>query len=203
MPPIVEGRCSACNAVAARTSDRYMAIFMDEAARELAHQDDPHLIILAHPGESRILAKLGFTFQTAALSGRLVSVSKVFCKECGQSFEIRHLTTGLGVFGCFGFVILVALAIPVGVGIALLVDNWIGCIAGFVTLGLLSAAVDSAVTKFILSRYAERAKRVATSARCPACGSREFGTPVELQREPIPCRACGQREVRFKMIGKS
>jgi|SRR5579883_1378260 len=202
MPVIYEGRCSACRAVTARTSDGYLAVYVDEPASAYAHPDDPHLAILAHPGESWILEELGYSYEAAAWGGRLVSVATVFCRGCGQPFEVRRLTAGLGAFGCGGCLAVVAGAAGTGVTVGLFVDDWVGYVAGWATFVLLVTAVESAVVRFVRWRHADRAARVATPEMCPSCGSREYGRPGALS-DVIPCVTCGQRAVRFRAVGKS
>jgi hypothetical protein len=203
MPEIYEGRCAACNAGTGLTSDGYQAVYVDEPATAHAHPDDPHLVILAHPCESRILKEIGYTHEAAAWGGRLVGVRKVFCKGCGQSFEVRRLTAGLTVFGCGGCLGVVALAATAGVGVGSFVGHgFVGYVAGGATFTLLVEVVEASIDRLVRWRHADRVCRVDTPAQCPSCGSTRFACPGSLRR-PIPCRACGQRAVRFRSVGIS
>jgi hypothetical protein len=201
MAVIYEGRCSACDA-STLTADGYLAVSVDEPASAHAHPNDPYLVILAHPCESLILEEIGYTYKAAALGGRLVGVTNVFCRACGQPFEIRHQTAGLAAFGCGGCLAMMAVAAGAGVGVSLLVDDWIGYVAGWATSALFGIAAESAVVRFVRWRHADRAVRVATPKMCPSCGSREYSRPGALWGA-IPCVACGQRAVRFRAVGKS
>jgi transcription elongation factor Elf1 len=202
MPLIFEGRCSACEAVTPRTSDGYMAVYVDEPALTHAHPCDPNLVILAHPGESWILKEIGYSFEAASLGGRLVSVAKVFCQACGQPFEIRRLTAGLGAFGCVGCFALVVGGVAAIVGVKSLLGNWIGYLVGCAVFVLLMTVAESAVVRFVRSKYPERVARLDTPAICPHCGSPKYSRPGSL-RGLFPCVACGQKAVRFRIVGKS
>jgi predicted Zn-ribbon and HTH transcriptional regulator len=185
MPVIYQGRCTACDAVTGSTSDGYSAVYVDEPATAYAHPDDPHLVILAHPGESLILEEVGYTHKAAASGGRLVAVRQVYCKECGRPFEVRRLTAGLTALGCGGCLGVVALAAVAGVGIGVLVGGWVGDVAGWTAFGLLVAVGEVAVRRSIRWRYSDRARRVDTPTQCPNCGSRRYACPGSLWR-PIP-----------------
>ncbi|HEX4614066.1 MAG TPA: hypothetical protein VH092_38140 [Urbifossiella sp.] len=185
------------------TSDGYQAVYVDEPVTTHAHRDDPHLVILAHPGESQILAEIGLTDEAAAWGGRLVRVRSVFCKGCGRSFEVRRLTAGLTAFGCGGCVGVIALAVVAGAGVGWLVGRgWVGFVAGWAACALLVTGVESAIGWFVRWRFAGRAACVDTPAQCPGCGSGRFVCPGSL-RGPIPCGACGQRAMRFRSVGIS
>lgn len=204
MPSIYEARCSACHAVAeAGCSDGYWAVCVNEPASEHAHPEDPYLVILGHPCESMILAELGDTFSAAAWNGRLVSVAKVFCKNCGRRFEIRRISADLIAFGGGGCLGIVALAAAAAVGVGRWVGaSWVGHFAGCATFGLLITAIDKSVDWFVRTRHREQTARFDTPAKCPHCGSLQYASPGLLRR-PIPCTQCGQRAVRFRVIGKS
>lgn len=202
MPAIYEGRCSACDAVAARTTNGYMAVYVDEPASADAHPDDPHLVILAHPCESLIMQDTGHTYVSATLGGRMVSVAVVFCRSCGRRFEVRRLTAGLGAFGCGGCLVVIAGAIAVGIWVAQLAGGWYGLAAGCLALALLTTATDSAVDRLVRWWHANRVVRLATPCLCPSCGSREYSGPGELSGA-IPCTACGRHAVRFRMVAVS
>lgn len=194
MPPIYEGRCSACPAVV-RTSDGYMALYADEPDARDAHPDDPQLRIVPHPG--------GDIRPRHIWTGRLVHIGVMFCRDCGQKFEVRRLTANLGAFGCSGCLVFIALAAAAGIAVGERVGNgWIGFAAGFLAFWLQVVVAEAAVERLVRWWYAERARRVDTPAQCPACGSRRFSRPGAL-REPIPCGACGHGTVTFRFVAKS
>ena len=203
MPLIYEGRCSACAAVTPITSEGYHAVLVDEPATTYAHPDDPHLVILAHPCEALILEEIGYTYKAVTLGGRLVAVKNVFCRTCGQPFEIRRLTAGLAAFGCGGCLGVVAGAATAGIGVGILVGgDWVGYVAGGATFASLVNVAEASVCRFVRWRYADRAARVATPETCPSCGGHEHSR-VGSRMEPLPCTACGQRAVGFYVVGMS
>jgi ribosomal protein L37AE/L43A len=205
MPAIYQGRCTICDAVTPTTSGFYQALFVDEpAGPRHGHPDDPHLVVLAHPIEALILEEFGCTYESASWGGRLVQVHEVFCRSCGQMFEIRRLNAGMSVFGCLG---LSAVAAVTAVGLGIFVGrNWVGYVAGWVTWLatwlLLFTTVDSGIGWYIRKRYSERAARVATPSCCPQCGSRRYAR-VKSFWSRVPCTACGQRAVRFHLVAFS
>jgi transcription elongation factor Elf1 len=201
MPLIYEGHCSACDS-SELTSDGYTAVYVDEPAKKFAHPNDPHLVILAHPCESLILEEIGYTYQEAAFGGRLVAVKMVFCRTCGQKFEIRGLTAGLAALGAGGCLGVFAGAAAAGIGISLLRSGWLGKVGGYAAFVLLVTAVDSGVFRVVRWVHAYRAAYVATTKTCPHCGGQKYSRGRPL-RSPLRCVVCGQRAVRFRVVGKS
>ena len=196
---LFESRCSACGATTGWARTDYSAVYLDEPAPVYAHPDDPHLVVLARPGLSSILAKFGYSHMSVMWAGRLVSIARVFCRNCGQPFEIRRLTADLGAFGCIGGFALLAGAAGAGVIVGQYLGGWIGYMAGLATMYMLYlGAAKSAVVQFVRWRYSNRAARVATPRMCPTCGSRDCVRPTGMRSGTIPCRACGQRAVRFR-----
>jgi predicted Zn-ribbon and HTH transcriptional regulator len=204
MPAVYQAHCSACNVTSPIGSEGYWAVFLDEpTTSRWAHPDDPHFVVLGHPLESHILSEIGYSYQDAAWGGRLVLVTKAFCRSCGSRFEIRRLSASLGAFGDLGCFGVGTAALGAGVGVGMWVgQGWAGFSAGWATSVFLFGVVESGVRWFVRRRYADRVARVDTPATCPHCGSQDY-TRARPFRGPIPCVECGQRAVRLHCVGKS
>ncbi len=208
MPAIYEGSCSACGAVTKRTRGGYEAVLLDEpASTPHAHPEDPYLVILAHPHQSEILSKTGYSYVAVIRAGRLVEAREVFCKSCGRMFEIRRLDAGLAWFGLWGGLGAVALMLAFGVGVGRLVGGeWAGHVAGACFFVFLLAAADQGTGWFVRRQYPERANRVATPVGCPDCGCQRV-EQLSLVRhgltQPARCTKCGERSVQYRTVRDS
>lgn len=201
MSMIYEGRCFACEATTPLTTDGYLAVFVDHAPEDYRHPENPNLAILAHPGEQLTLEELGLNYRSAALSGRLVNVDCVFCKDCGRTFEIRTLTAGfVHAFGCLPVIILAAIVGAIG---AIQSKSLLsGFLWSWISLVPLSWVLGTFVYHFVRWKHSDRAKEVDTLRRCPHCKGRRYEVPGAL-RGKIPCLACGERAVTFRSVGIS
>lgn len=215
MPAILQARCAACNHESKLFSAGYAAIWLDEAPREpastlagavltastgdadVAKVADGRLVTLAHPGESAILRKHGYTVDTLALAGRLVSVSVMICRRCGTMYERRRLDFG-GAAGCMSSLVLGVVAVVLGWFFG--AGPWaffVGLLSVYLTLG----AFDLFGRLYIRLRFRERAEMVAAEKDCPKCGS-DDAVSVN-SRGPFPCPACHERHFTIEMVGRS
>ena len=215
IPSVLQARCAACNHESEVFSAGYGAIWLDEAPSkpastlagavltastgdaDVATVADGHLVPLAHPAEWDILREHGYTFDTVALAGRHVSVSRMICRRCGTMFERRRLDFG-GAAGCMPGLVLGVVAIVLawyfGAG------PWaflVGMLAVYLTWG----AVALFGHLHIRLRFHERAQMVATDKDCPKCGSSDAVTVNS--RGPFPCPECGEPQLGIDMVGMS
>src|ERR1044072_275065 len=115
MPPIYQAICSACNHASPVHPAGYLALILDAASPcRHAHPDDRRLIILGHPLESMILEELGFTLESAAISGRLLYIQNVVCLGCGTMYELRRLSANSGAMGISGCLSMFGVSVGIG-----------------------------------------------------------------------------------------
>ena len=200
MPQVFQCRCSVCGAATPKTTGSYSAMYVDEPTTSAAaHPEDPHLVVLSSPVEETKSAETARAEAAAARDGRLVTCEQVFCESCGRMFEIRGLSGDWAMFGFPGLLGFIAMAVAAGVALLFGRKNPWGFVAGGVTIVLVLGAVAVGIDWLVRRRYPERAARVATPRRCPACGNRwcKHGSMVI---GAIRCVACGKRAVGFGRV---
>jgi hypothetical protein len=163
------------------------------------HQDDPRLIVLAHPLERSILRSTGYTLTTCALAGRYVQIHQVICRNCGTLFDVRRLTAP-PLLGCP-----VGLAAGLAAGVLVGIQDESFCLG--VTTGYLTAIgvmllLHFPAALFVRWRYRERARAIEGLGECPQCGSRDRAV-VPTCKERLPCPACKQRTQAIRTVGMS
>ena len=218
MPTIYQGRCESCGFASAIFPAGYGAVFVDEPPAEpsrslilgagligptggagFAEQEDPRLVVLAHPGEQDILEETGYTWWGLAWSGRYVGVCRVACPSCGLIFDVRKLACPPGL-GC-----LVGSALGLAAGIAAGVWEGSFCFGGTVRWvvarqghGLASLCAWA----YIRLRFRERVRALAGPNYCPGCGANKY-VGVEGCRGSFPCPHCGERSMHIQSVGMS
>lgn len=199
MPVIYQGVCSACAYDSGRRSEGYFAVIVDKPCASMwTHSDDPHLVVLAHPAESFILDELGDTLTDVCLSGRMVQVRNVACKNCGTMGEVRRLHAGLSDIGCAGCLAMMCVAALAGVA----VGCRSGFLAGWCTLLFLLVAADVAILRYIRWRYSSQAREFDFGPDCPKCHSKEY-VRFPPRWGKLLCPICGNRTVKVRMVAKS
>jgi predicted Zn-ribbon and HTH transcriptional regulator len=175
MPSILQARCDNCDYEAPPFPHGGSAILLDdESESTFACNDDRRIVRLSHPGESRALTQLGYTYTSATLSGRMLAINAQVCHECGQVFESRRLTAAPGA-GCAGNLLLgAAIGVAVGVqptriGAALIVGAMVAVVGQLVA--------EFAICRAVRWRYAERARSLDSSSVCPSCDGDVVSTP--------------------------
>jgi hypothetical protein len=205
MPPIYEGRCSACNALTERTFGYYEAVLLDEPADSArAHRENPYLVVLAHPNQFEILRELGFSYPAVHRAGRLVDIGQHFCLSCGRTFEVRRLCAGLPWFGLWGGLLTVVAMLAVCIVLALLIGGeWAGIVTAAGLFVLLLGMAEMGPGWYVRWRYSERAAMVATPKICPHCGDWHVAQLGPLTRlgTRVQCMACGEQTVKYRCVG--
>jgi hypothetical protein len=204
MPLIYQGKCSACDYATRAESESYAAVIVDSPSSSMyVHPEIARLVILAHPGESRILEGLGYTLTAAAIGGRLVYVTSVSCDDCGTMYELRRLDANSSAVGCTGCLAMLALSGCVGAAVGWMGQSYLlGLLAGGLVLWLMIALADFAISRFVRWRYKELAREFNRDPGCPKCQSRKYVT-FPPRRGKLVCPKCGQRAVQVDSIGIS
>lgn len=205
MPSIFQATCSACEYKSPSYSEGYLAVILDEpSSSKHTHQDDRRLVILAHPGEGRILDELGFNYESAALAGRLLYVRKVVCRSCGTSYEIRRIgggTAALGISGCLAFF---GLASSVGTLIGWQGESlWNGFICGSIVFFALTAIVEFALSRFLRLRHKDRIAEFDRRPGCSKCGCKDYIRSRGSLWRKLICPQCGKHSVQVGMVSRS
>src|SRR5262245_618214 len=104
MPTLYRGICSQCQFETPIMTSHYGAIWIGSlvdrppqsaivgavilrpSRSQLAADDDPRFLILAHPAERAILDSTGLSWSDVDRKGRFVSVTNVICQQCGTVF---------------------------------------------------------------------------------------------------------------------
>jgi hypothetical protein len=211
VPVIYEAKCSKC-AYRFGGLAGYQAVIVDQPDdSSLAHPEEPRLVILAHPGESHILARCGFTYQTAARDGRLVAVKNVACSDCGTRYELRRVDANsvqlLGDAGCAGIAVaqLAVLTIAAIIGWQsgwYLTGFFLAAIGLCAVCGMLFQVADARASRFVRSRHPDRVREFDRGPGCPRCHSLEY-TRLSTRAGKLRCPECQQYTVEIKAVAKS
>jgi hypothetical protein len=204
MPIIYEARCSACKYASPVHSEGYLAVIVDEPSSSIhVHPDDARIVILGHPLESMILEEQGFTFESAALGGRLLYVQNVVCRGCGSMYEIRRLGATSAVMGLSGCFAILGLAAGVGLFAGWHYESFlIGFVASWLVLAGMFAFADWAFARYARWRYKARWSEYDRGPGCPRCGGRSYAR-FRPRWRALPCPECGQHAVRVRSVGIS
>ena len=165
---------------------------------KLAAVDDRRFLVLAHPGESRILESAGFTWDEVFRQGRYVAVDNVVCRRCGTAFPRRRLAAPNGA-GCLPS-LLTGAAVGVGVG-SCLHSAIAGLVAGWAGLFVVLHLVDFRRERYLRQRFPARRASLAAERRCPTC-SADDARSIDGARS-IPCPSCRAPALRFRPVGIS
>lgn len=206
MPPIYRSTCSACDHVSPVYSHGYLAVVVDHPFPLIyAHPDDPRLAILAHPVEAVIMEKLGVTFSSAELAGRLVDITNVSCGDCGTMYEIRRVGAGRAAFAGTGCFLILALAAGIGAAVGRHFESFlVGLLAGYFSIVGSLALGCMTLSPLIRGRHKQRVKEFDRGPDCPKCHSKRHScVSPALPWSKLICPKCGQRTVRVRSIGKS
>ncbi len=217
MPTIYQSTCDRCSYISDLYSEAYGAIWVDEprtatgetvVAGAVLHEPtgdariesiyDPHLVVLAHPGEQMILEQEGYTWLKLAREGRYVFVQRVICDACGHHFDIRKLSIPSGT-GCLS-TLLVGIVVGIGMGVWL-ASFWWGLIIAYgltVCFALLSSVAGRI---FLHLKYRERQYSVDGPTACPKCSNKNYSKVTS--RRALTCPQCGEKTLHVRMVGIS
>jgi transcription elongation factor Elf1 len=186
--------CSSCDHREEFSRPGQLLVAIDEPSPTPAPDPDaPQGLALVHHFELRNESGPRFTIASAARSGRLVELVVAICANCGTTYRLRRLVSGVDATGMLGC------AIPfVGVcagvwayyhhpGLAPLPP-----LVAVVTLALAHVAISA----YIRWRYKDRARLIDRGPGCPSCGSTAYVT-LNSRSRPLPCPKCGQRTLTF------
>lgn len=215
MPTVYQAVCRGCGHEGSVTSDGYRAAYCDTPPpANVRHWDDPHLGILAHPGESYCLEAIERHLAPEPVAGRWVSVERRYCRGCGHSFEVRRLIapTQLGCRTLLAGLVLSVLSGVVfvfwapwgwepGCGTGLVVF-FVGYTLVALNLGGVERWMFHIAQRRLEERHPDRVRRVNTPITCSKCGADDSRVPGQV-RSPIPCDECGERAVVVRCVGKS
>ncbi len=204
MSSVYRASCEDCGYTSGEFPDVYHALWLDGPAvepRDVSFSEngtEAHLVPLAHPMESRILAKHGHTLASAGLEGRLVAVQNVMCPQCGTISERRRLSVrGPGAWIAALFLALTAATVAAFSGFPVTVVAVIG-IGGVTTFGMAARVVSD---RYARARFGERTQALNAYNHCLSCGGNEAESITTLGR--FPCPQCGEVKLRVRSVGIS
>ncbi len=217
MPSICQARCNCCDYASEVFPAQYGAIFVDlpsadspaplvagaaifdaSSRHSFAKQSDPQLVVLAHPIESAILKKTGYSWTTLAIAGRYVLVRRVACLDCGTLFDVKRLKCP-SALGCqTGCISGIVLAVVVGLWWR---NFWLGvgtaCVVG---LGC-TAVIDAAGWLYTGVVFRARARALDGPWNCPHCGLGRYAGAE--RRITFPCPQCSAHSMQIRFVGMS
>lgn len=204
MYPTYEVACSACDYVSDVDSEDYLAVIVDEPNTSIdAHPDEPRLVILGHPIEDMILEDFGFTFTSAGLGGRIVSVRNVACKSCGAMYEIRRLGASFILLEGTGCLAMLGLSSVIGVGVGWSEESIVsGVMATGLSLFGIFVVGDAILWRFVRWRYKDRVKEFDRGPECPRCHCKKYTYFPPFWGKLI-CPKCGKKAVTVHAEGMS
>jgi hypothetical protein len=204
MPTIYEARCSSCDYASSHCPEGYLAVVVDEPSSSMhVHPAHNRIVILGHPLEAMILEELGLSFETAALTGRLLYIHNVVCSACGTMYEIRRIGASSSVWGCSGCFVILGVSACCGVIAGWASESfWLGCLAGWLVFAVISAASDWSLDAYVRSRSKERVRESDRAPGCPHCGEKRYAA-FRPRWRALPCPKCRQHTVKVRSVGIS
>ncbi len=144
------------------------------------------LVPLAQTGKDRAI-----TWFTATLQGRLFSVTKLICRQCGTINHSPRLQSYTG-YGCLVGIILFIAALIVfeQFGIPVFLPIFFAALVVFIPEWLLA--------RWLANRYRERESKHAFT-QCCKCDSKDATTLYEAQDETLICPKCQHRTMHISI----
>jgi len=201
MALIYQSDCSHCGTTA-QFCGSYLAIRLDAVPSDRTpHALDGQIVPLHHPGESREIESLGYSFEQAANEGRLSRFYAVFCTNCGTRFEQRvFVPPNRDLVGCLPSLLL-AMTVAYFVHTA-----WPHLLVVFLTFMLTAIAsllfVNKLAGKLRRARYADIITEVERVLPCPRCDSEDFQT-ASLRIKSGRCPDCDQMHLSVSAVAIS
>lgn len=199
MPILYQTKCDHCGHRSEAFPENYLAVELDKPTGLTSsnpHPDNEADAVLPKTGRSIFLEAHGFTFKSAMKQGRLLKYARLFCRDCGESFEHRkYHISGLQYLGGF-WPIITSLSIALAVGFG--TYRWALGLAAFVISLLASSAILGGIAEAQLSKELKEQKtKNRDLPRCPRCAS------IETTKSRIKCEACGHRSAKVVTSSKS
>lgn len=211
MPAVFQASCASCAYRTAEFVAGYAGILLgpaDSSAASLVSPqvpsyrstdgEDEQFVILAHPSESSIQARTGYTDWDLLREGRLVRATVLLCDDCG-TLQHRHALAAPSAIGC-----LPALALGIASGVLTGILSRKLVVGAFATLFcplLLFLVAERATHFFTRLRFRTRTRILSSRPHCTSCGSSRLLHASTAHT--FPCPICSRRELRARMIGIS
>jgi hypothetical protein len=160
---------------------------------------DGTLIRLHHPGETHELKDHGYTWETAARSGRLLSVHLKVCADCGtinEEGEVSNEGWGCGPGLIIAIAVLLLMKFLVHV-------NWLISIPVSIVVGFLATmAVSEVSPKYTRLRWRRKNADLKVTS-CLACNGKTFIPIYKAEGKPQMCPHCHTRNMQYTCGGIS
>lgn len=156
---------------------------------------DNDLVTLPHPLEESALEGAGGSWNSATLSGRILSFTNLICTDCGTINTTASVHSGS--LGCITG--LVAATSTIAATLWLLHFHWL------IEVGLVWLAMFGpmfACDFYVRRRYSKNAAPY-KFVRCIKCGGDSAIALSSRQNRKLPCEKCGQDSVTLTIAGKS
>lgn len=166
------------------------------AAGHLAYlAPEGNLIVLPHPIEGLALAGAGGKWNSACINGKILSITKLICTDCGTLNSTARVHSG--GLGCATGLVAAVLMIAA--------DVWLLQLPLFIEIALVWVALFGPgliVDSYIRLRYARNAEPF-RFRRCENCGGTNAIPLTSNRSQSLPCNQCGQKSVTITFAGKS
>ena len=194
--------CQNCDYTSSETVGGVPALILDTPSDDPdADPEDPRLILLDDLQGRATIARSGYTFTSATLTGRYLRIRDFFCVKCGCLYQQRALAPA---FAQLFWHLWVIVALPFVVFFFLISPDIIrgivnGLFFGFMAGGASLALLDPLYRMYLRWRYSSCRSAFETKAGCPACGSKSKAIPG-LYQGTIRCPKCKMETMRIKAV---